>query len=320
MAPGLTYLYRMEKRLDIVAIGECMVEFAELENGLYLQSYAGDTLNTLFYASRLGLRTGYVSGIGDDPYSQGIIEALDRDGIERIHVKQVKGSSNGTYFVLDNQGRKDYHFLRKYSAATRMLEVLEVKDLAEYINSSCWLHLSLTSIGIQQDKEQFFDLLGSIEGVNISFDANYRASVWRDAEDARIYYERMLPLATVLFVTDTDHQALYGETDFVDAIKRYQSFGVPRFAYRMGEKGSVLFDGKATMIPICEANVLDTTGAGDSFNAGFLYSLRNGRSFAECGKFATACAATAIEERGGMAQGFSKQNVMIKLQEAATSE
>lgn len=310
----------MEKQRDIVAIGECMVEFAELENGLYRQSYAGDTLNTLFYASRLGLKTGYVSGIGDDPFSQGIIDMLDRETIDRTHVQLVKGAPNGTYFVLDENGRKYYHFLRKHSAATRMLDVLSGDNTVSYIEASHWLHLSLTSIGIQQDKERFFDIISQVEGVNISFDANFRASVWQNADEARMCYERMLPLVTVLFVTDTDHQALYGETEFLDAIKCYQSFGVPRLAYRMGEKGSVLFDGKAMTIPICETKVVDTTGAGDSFNAGFLYSLMNGRSLAECGEFATACASVAIEERGGMAQGFSREKVMTKLREATKSE
>jgi 2-dehydro-3-deoxygluconokinase len=307
--------------LDIVAIGECLVEFVELEDGKYAQSYAGDTLNTLFYASRLGLKTGYVTAIGQDPFSEGIELLLDTEKIDRT-ISASDDGVNGMYFVLGASGQKRYHFLRKHSAATRMLEHIDKSKLRAYLLKTKVFHLSLTSIGIQSERDRLIDLLSRIAGdVKISLDSNYRAAVWADREDAQHWYEKVLPFVSMLFVTDTDHEAIYGKEDFVHAIKRYQGFGINRLAYRMGERGSILFDGKAQTIKAVEdVKVIDTTGAGDAYNAGFIHAMLQGRSFKECGEFATACAATAIEDSGGMAKGFGIVKVMQKLAEAATSE
>ena len=308
------------KQLDIIAVGECLVEFQELEDGRYAQSYAGDTLNTLFYASRLGLDTGYISAIGEDPFSQGIRSLLDAERIHRDFVAQDDGS-NGIYFVLSGSDKKKYHFLRRHSAATRMLEHLDKAKLKEYARRAKVFHLSLTSIGIQSERERLLHLLEYLASdVKICLDSNYRASVWSDRGEAREWYERALPFVSMLFVTDTDHQSLYDHDDFVTAIKRYQRFGVDRLAYRMGAKGSILFDGKAQTIKAIEsANVVDATGAGDAYNAGFIYAMLHSRSFAECGKFATACAAVSVTEPGGMAKSFSIDKVM-RMMEVPPSE
>ena len=306
---------------DIVAIGECLVEFVQLPDGTYRQSYAGDTLNTLFYASRLGQKTGYVSAFGSDPFTMGAIDLLDRETIDRRLVANDDGF-NGVYYVLDAAGTKRYHFLRRHSAATRALEHLDGTRLRNYIRDASVLHVSLTAIGIQSYRDGVIKLLEKVTGdVKITLDSNYRAPVWGSPEIAREYYERALPYVSMLFVTDTDHRAMYGDDDLISVIKRYQSFGVDRLAYRMGEKGSVLFDGKAQTIKAMEGlSVVDTTGAGDAYNAGFIHSMLSGRTFAECGTFATACAAVAIEEEGGMAKGFSKEKVEQKLKEAKVSE
>lgn len=309
------------QQLDIVAIGECLVEFLEREDGTFVQSFAGDTLNTLFYASRLGLRTGYVSAIGDDPFTQGMTLLIDGEKIDRSMCAYDDGP-NGVYFILGRDGQKQYHFLRKHSAATRMFEHLERAKLRAYIQKVKVLHLSLTSIGIQSERERMIYLLSRVAAdTKICLDSNYRASVWAGPEEAREWYEQALPYVSMLFVTDTDHEAVYGKEDFVDAIKRYQSFGIDRMAYRMGKRGSVLFDGKAVTIKaIEEVDVIDTTGAGDAYNAGCIHAMLQGRSFADCGRFATACAAAAIEEQGGMAKNFSILKVMEKMKEAAQSE
>lgn len=262
------------QQLEIVAIGECLVEFLELENGTYAQSYAGDTLNTLFYASRLGLKTGYVSAIGQDPFTEGIELLLDTEKIDRTICASDDGV-NGTYFVLGKSGAKRYHFLRKHSAATRMLEHIDMSKLRAYLLKTKVLHLSLTSIGIQSERDRLIDLLSRIASdVKICLDSNYRASVWADREEAQEWYEQALPYVSMLFVTDTDHDAIYGKESFVHAIKRYQSYGINRLAYRMGEKGSIIFDGNAQTVQPCEnITVIDTTGAGDAYNAGFIHAM-----------------------------------------------
>lgn len=307
----------MGKKRNIVALGECLVEFSELEGELYRQSFAGDTLNTLFYASRLGLATGYISMLGDDPYTGGIETLLSAEQIDRSLVGR-SSRTNGIYFIKrDSSPNTRLHFIRDRSAAKQAIDLLDLQFVREYILNSHVFHLSLIAIGMTENKQRLLELVGSVAGrILISLDTNYRSSVWESSDQARETLADYLPHIDLLFVTDTDDRAYHGERSTVEVIKHYQSFGVPEFAYRMGAAGSIVFSGKADGIKaIPNIEVLDTTGAGDAYNAGYLFLKLGGAAPRECGVYATACAALAIQGIGGMAKGFTKAGVEQLLQD-----
>src|ERR1700676_2698435 len=108
----------MEKQLDLAGIGECLVEFSHVGDGTYQLGYSGDVLNALAAAGRLGLTTGLITAIGDDPFTAGLREILNVENIDLSHAPVLEGKPNGIYFIyLDEEGAPSFHFVRKNSAA-----------------------------------------------------------------------------------------------------------------------------------------------------------------------------------------------------------
>ncbi|MBC8145681.1 MAG: hypothetical protein H7X80_08845, partial [bacterium] len=90
---------RWERPRDLVSLGECLVEMSRRPDGTYQPSIAGDAYNTLFYASRLGLRSGLITAVGDDLFTPMIVERIVDEGIDLSHVQRLGGRRNGIYFI-----------------------------------------------------------------------------------------------------------------------------------------------------------------------------------------------------------------------------
>src|SRR3954467_13512014 len=100
-------------RLDLISLGECLVEFTRRADGAFGAGYAGDAFNALFYAGRLGLRTGVISALGDDLFPPMIAGGIDGEGIDTSCLLRVDGRRNGIYFIeLDAAGEYTFHFWR----------------------------------------------------------------------------------------------------------------------------------------------------------------------------------------------------------------
>ena len=106
------------RRLDIVSLGECLVEFNRRDDGDFHPGFAGDAFNALFYAARLGARTGFISSVGDDLFTPIILAGIEREGIDTSRLLRIDGRRNGLYFIeLDDRGEYTFHFWRERSAA-----------------------------------------------------------------------------------------------------------------------------------------------------------------------------------------------------------
>src|SRR5438552_3424220 len=109
----------MEKTLDLVGIGECLVEFSSAGDNLYQVGFSGDVLNALGAAGHLGLSTGLISALGDDPFTMDLVEILRSENIDLQYSPIFEGRPNGVYFIhLSDAAHPVFHFLRKDSAAT----------------------------------------------------------------------------------------------------------------------------------------------------------------------------------------------------------
>src|SRR5437868_3407741 len=96
---------------DLIGLGECLVEFSMVDNGLYQLGYSGDVLNVLSAAGRLGLRTGLISAVGDDPFTEGLVEVLASESIDLTHCPALPGKANGVYFIHPTEAdEREFHF------------------------------------------------------------------------------------------------------------------------------------------------------------------------------------------------------------------
>ena len=181
---------------DIVSIGECMIElFSDRpleEAETFQRSLAGDSLNILVAASRMGTTTGYITRLGEDPFTEYMLRTWRSEGIDVSHVKRV-GGFNAVHFVSQlPDGDRDFIYYRRGSAPTTM----EPSDLdPDYIASCKILHASGIAQAISTSARETVRRAVEVatdSGVAVSYDPNYRHQLWT-AEEFRREVEATLP-------------------------------------------------------------------------------------------------------------------------------
>ncbi|MCH8062155.1 MAG: sugar kinase [Chloroflexi bacterium] len=291
---------------DIISIGECMIElFSEqpMETAdTFQRSFAGDSLNILVAASRLGTSTGYVTRVGNDPFTSYLLSSWQAEGIDTSHARRVEGF-NAVHFVAQLPGGdREFVYYRKGSAPSTM----EPDDLdPEYIGAAKILHVSGIAQAISESARATTLKAAQIareRGVAVSYDPNYRHQLWSH-EDAREAMEQTLPYVTYFMPSaPADTDVLFGTSVPEDVISEARSRGVEITAVKLGERGVVV--GTSDSIIECPAytpgRVVDTTGAGDAFNGAFLHGILSGMNVRDAATLGTVTAGLKVRGRGAL--------------------
>lgn len=300
----------MNKNFDLIGIGECLIELFEESQHSYKQSIAGDVFNTLFYASRLGLKTGFISNFGSDDLTKNIIEIMDREGIDRTCTARSEKKMNGLYLIATNaSGEPHYSFWRNDSAAKETLQMIDLKKIEEYILSSKYFHFSAIALAILNEREVLISLLQRMHGkVTVSFDTNFRKGLWKDIGILKSFIKMAPSFVDILFVSGTDDEYIFGKRMVDEMMKFYIDLGYRTIIFKQGSDDVLAWDGKQmTSIPAFkDVKVVDATAAGDAFNAGFISAQIRGENFENSIRRGNGCASFVIGRRGALAEDFQR--------------
>lgn len=295
--------------VEILALGECMVEFfcdgPIAEAVTFTKSFGGDTLNTLAAASRLGSATGYLTRVGSDPFGAYLLEAWQRERIDTARVRQVSGS-NGVYFIsLLAGGVREFTYYRTGSAATTMTP----DDVPEEVFAGArLLHISGISQAISPSARA--TVLAAVQraraaGVLVSYDPNYRPRLWSSEEDARAAFDEVLPYTNIILPSVPEElTVLIGAPTPEESIARLIDRGVETVAVKAGSAGAVVGtrnQPQPVTIPSFKVQAVDTTGAGDAFNGGFLHGLLTGLPPTAAAALGVVTAGLKVRGRGAIA-------------------
>lgn len=108
-----------------VSVGECMIEMAGGDDRLYRMGFAGDTLNTAWYARALldaAWQVDYVTALGDDLYSAQMRRFFTEHGIGTGHIQQIPGRRPGLYLIHQHAGDRHFTYWRGQAAARAMAD------------------------------------------------------------------------------------------------------------------------------------------------------------------------------------------------------
>jgi 2-dehydro-3-deoxygluconokinase len=244
-------------------------------------AYGGDTLNTAVYLARLtgdrDVQVDYVSALGDDPYSDGMLAMWRDERIGTDLVARLPGRLPGLHTIrTDARGERSFTYWRSASAARDMLRGARPEQVAAALTGYDLLYLSGITLSIL-DPPQRAALVAIADvvrahGGRVGFDGNYRPIGWPDPDAARAAFDQMLERVDIALPTLDDEQALFGVTDALECADRLHRRGVAEVAVKLGQRGCFLSSAKFTgEIPAEPVDaVVDSTAAGDSFNAGYL--------------------------------------------------
>ncbi|MDP4494154.1 MULTISPECIES: sugar kinase [Vibrio] len=271
----------MKKKIAV--LGECMLEIQKTQSGLR-QGFGGDTLNTAVYLARLAraanvdLSVSYFTALGKDHLSDDMINSWQQEGVDTTYVARYADKLPGLYLIENREdGERDFHYWRQDAAARYWIAREDNDHLYSILSDYDLIYLSGITLAIQ-DRTSLTKLLNLIKklkesGCVVAFDTNYRERLWPTPAQAQECYEQMLALTHMALLTLDDEQKLYQEKTQNDTLTRLQAFGLAQLVLKSGSDGCmVVTQGKEQWVPTKVIHdVVDTTAAGDSFNAAYLY-------------------------------------------------
>jgi len=289
---------------EMLSIGECLIELFSEEPiqkaSTFNRSLAGDSFNILVAASRLGTKTGYITSFGDDPFESYLRETLTSEGIDVSNVNVVEGFNAVHFVAVKPDGDRDFVYYRKGSAVT----TIRPEDLDEsYISQSKIMHCSGIGQAISLSTKATVLRAAQIakqNGVTVSYDPNYRHQLWSHSE-AKKGMEELMPYVDIFMPSlPADSEPLFDSDDPEEVITKSHEMGVQIVVLTMGEMGAIVSDGKQQLEinPYKYGNVVDTTGAGDSFKGGFIHGYLSNKSTKESSLIGNISAGITITGRG----------------------
>lgn len=293
-----------------VCFGECMVELAPAGEGLFRRGFAGDVYNTAVYLKRsapeLDVQLGTVTGA--DSLSQAMRQAWAAQGVGDAFATVDPSRRPGLYMIeLDARGDRSFQYWRGESAAKGWARSLADLASGASLDGAALIYLSGISLAIlsPEDRELALAALKGLKGRvgRIAFDPNLRAALWGDLAQARAALEAMASLADILLPSRQDLEALYGESDIRAMAARLAGFGAAEFAITADADGCLVHAGASDWLdaPRVET-VVDTSGAGDSFNGAYLAARLAGAAPAEAARAGMTLAAHVVTQPGAIAE------------------
>ena len=290
-----------DRALDVIAIGEAMVEFNQQDPTRYLAGFGGDTSNCAIAAARMGAKTAYLTQVGDDVFGDDLIALWQREGVGTQGVARIAGGATGLYFVTHGPQGHRFSYRRADSAASRMSPATLPGGLIE---SARWLHCSGISQAISASAcDTVLEAVARARaaGTRVSYDLNFRSALW-PAPRALAIARATLAQCDLFFPSIDEVAALTGLTQRDDIIRWSHAQGAKTVALKLGAKGSLIStaDGVQQIAPY-PVKPVDATGAGDCYAGALLARLSAGDALADAARAANIAAALSTQGYGAVA-------------------
>lgn len=290
-----------------LSIGECMVELSQAGAGLLRKGFAGDTLNTAWYARAClphAWTVDYCTALGDDAMSDEMIAFFKDAGIGTDLIRRIKGKAPGLYMISLKDGERSFSYWRDSSAARQL--AADPDFLRQAIEVSDVVYFSGITLAILS-RDDANTLLAEVRrakaaGKLVAFDPNIRPRLWSSYDEMHATISEGARASTLVMPGFDDEVAHFGDVSIDATIHRYKTLGATHVLVKNGAEGATLnFDGIESVVPAAKvAEVVDTTSAGDSFNGAFLARYLETKDAPAAARFAAGIAARVVSEHGAL--------------------
>ena len=303
------------KSYDIVALGEILIDMtyagkSEAGQTLFEQNPGGAPANVLAAAARLGASTAFIGKVGRDMHGEFLRDVLARENISTDNLIIDESVFTTLAFVsLDANANRTFSFARKPGADT-CLRPDEVNE--ELVSSAKIFHVGSLSLTDEPARSATLSALriAKEKGAIITYDPNYRASLWKNETVAVENMRSILSSVDLIKISDEETKLLTGCASPEDAAAELIKAGISLVIVTLGKDGAyVRTQSGEYRAPAAPTVPKDTTGAGDAFMGGFLYRLsRSGKRPSELTpdeildfmQFANRVAAFCVARRGAI--------------------
>ncbi len=320
----------METRYDVVALGELLIDFTE--NGLSGQGNplleanpGGAPCNVLAMLNKLGKKTAFIGKVGNDQFGKMLKEVVEESGTD-VSALAMDDQVHTTLAFVHTfpDGDREFSFYRN-PGADMMLTKEEVDP--ELIKKARIFHfgtLSSTHAGVREATRYAIDVAKE-NGLLVSFDPNLREPLWDSLDQAKEEILYGMSKCDILKISDNEMEFMTGTTDYNKGVEMLrEQFDIPLICVTLGKEGSRAFykDMIVEAAPFVREDTIETTGAGDTFEACTLnYILEHGledlteENLKEMLTFANAGASIITTRKGALKVMPKKEEIEKVIQE-----
>ena len=269
--------------MRITAVGEILVDMTETsvdERGIkhFAANPGGAPANVAVAAAKLGAESAFIGCVGDDVFGTMLRDTLVQNGVD-VSGLQVSETASTTLAVVtvDAKGERSFSFCRKPGADTRM----DGAKAAAAAAGTGIIHFGSVSLTDPDSRRATVTAVKAAKeaGAIVSYDPNYRSSLWEDRETAVREMRAPLSLCDIVKISDEETALLTGAQDPKEAARILCEGGAKLVLVTLGAEGALWYrDGECGVVPGCRVKVADTNGAGDTFFGALLsrIALRGG--------------------------------------------
>ena len=290
--------------LDIVAIGEPLLEFNQREQGdgspAYTPGFGGDTSNFAVAAARQGAKVAYFTRLGTDAFGDRFIDLWQREAIDVAHVARDPAAATGIYFISHDEAGHHFTYFRSGSAASRMgpddvpqgliarARLLHVSGISQAISSSA-CDAVFAAIEVARNA-----------GTLVSYDPNIRLKLWPAARARAIVLETV-SLADYCLPSLEDATTLLGDQPPDALVDALLERGAGCVALKLGPDGVLVATREEReRVAGLRVDTVDATGAGDTFDGAFVAQRLRDAPLAQAARWANAAAALSTRGYGAV--------------------
>ena len=292
----------------VVSVGECMVELRAEAPGLWRQGFSGDTFNTAWALRALlpqDVAVDYLTCLGTDDLSAQMTQFFDEAGIGTGFIRHDPARRPGLYAITtDAKGERSFTYWRSDSAARGLAD--DPAHLARAFSDASLIYLSGITLSILPPDRRAI-LLATLgkpgkRPFRLAFDPNIRPRLWETPDAMRATLTDAARISDFILPTHDDEAAAFGDRNAHETRDRYRDLGVAEVVVKDGTRPSLTAVwGNLDSRDVTPAtHVVDTTGAGDSFNGAYLAARLTGYPPTAAVHQAQAVAAEVIQHKGAL--------------------
>lgn len=318
----------MEKRFDVIAMGELLIDFtmngqSEQGNNLFEACPGGAPCNVLAMLNKLGKKTAFLGKVGDDQFGRLLRDTISSAGIDASNLLTDDEVNTTLAFVHTfPDGDREFSFYRN-PGADMMLREGEVEE--DFIRQARLFHFGTLSMTHEEVRKATKKALKAAKdnGLLVSFDPNLRPPLWSSLDLAKEQMEYGFQYCDILKISDNEIQFVSGKEDYDEGIRYLQEkYQIPLILLTMGKDGSrAYYKGMRVERAGKSVKAIETTGAGDTFCGSSLnYILEHDfenlteEQLGEMLTFANAAAALITTRKGAIRSMPEKEEVLEFLQ------
>lgn len=309
-----------EPDIDLLAIGEVLIDFISteraeslLEATAFRRLQGGSPANLAVNVARLGKRAALLAKMGAGAFGQFLKAEMQRSGVITDYLLLDPGVQTSLVFVSQTSGTPDFEPYRSgdYQLAPENIPARAIQR-ARLLHTTTWPLSRQPSRSAVLKAVQLARQLGK----TVSIDPNYSPKVWPEHADALRTLEEVYRYVTLTKASLDDAERLFGPGGTPESyIQRFHDLGPETVVFTLGKQGSLLsHNGQLVCsLPARAVRVVDATGAGDSFWAGFLTALLDGELLERCLRFAREVVELKLQTLGTLPAAIDRGRLYARL-------